>query len=116
MSWSNKVVNVLETDPIKKTVNNNFGVLKAWIHQHAYLEWIEPSGGVVCFPRFRNEIKIDIEKFYQVLMDEYKTYLGPGHWFEQTKRHFRLGFGWENEENFKKGLVNIDAAVQRCGV
>jgi len=103
-------------DPIKKTVNNNFTTLKTWMREHAYLEWVEPAGGVVCFPRFKNEIKIDIEIFYRVLLDQYKTYVGPGHWFEQSKRHFRLGFGWEGEDNFKKGLGNIDVAIKRCGV
>jgi aspartate/methionine/tyrosine aminotransferase len=87
--------------------------LKKWITNHTYLEWIEPSGGVVCFPRFKNNIEIDIEKFYKILLEEYKTYLGPGHWFEQSKRNFRLGFGWEKQNEFVKGLENIDKAIER---
>ena len=103
-------------EPIKKTVSNNFNSLKTWMDKHVYLEWVEPAGGVVCFPRFKNEINIDIEKFYRILLDEYKTYIGPGHWFEQSKRHFRLGFGWENESNFKTGLYNIDKTIESCRV
>jgi len=99
---------------IQKDMQTCFSILKTWINKHSYLEWIEPSGGVVCFPRFKKEIEIDIEKFYSVLLGNYKTYLGPGHWFEQSKRSFRLGFGWEKIEAFEKGLNNIDKAIADC--
>jgi aspartate/methionine/tyrosine aminotransferase len=100
---------------IRQEVKMNFEILKKWITNHKYLEWVEPSGGVVCFPRFRNNIEIDIEKFYKILLEEYKTYLGPGHWFEQSKRSFRLGFGWEKQDAFVKGLKNIDKAIEDSG-
>jgi aspartate/methionine/tyrosine aminotransferase len=99
---------------IKQEVKSNFRLLAKWIANHPQLEWIEPSGGVVCFPRFKNSVQIDIEKFYIVLLDQYKTYLGPGHWFEQSKRHFRLGFGWEKQDAFIQGLKNIDLAIKDC--
>ncbi len=38
---------------IREEVKTNFDILKNWIINHEYLEWIEPSGGVVCFPRFQ---------------------------------------------------------------
>jgi len=97
---------------IRQMVKNNFTVLENWMGTHKYLEWVKPSGGVVAFPRFKNEINIDVEKFYDKLFQEYKTYVGPGHWFEQSKRHFRLGFGWERENIFKKGIENIDRAIE----
>ncbi len=97
---------------IQQEVKTNFSILKKWIESHQYLEWIEPSGGVVCFPRFKNEVDIDIEKFYKILLEDYKTYVGPGHWFEQSKRSFRLGFGWELQNAFEKGLNNIDKAIE----
>ena len=97
---------------IQQYVKTNFNILKKWITSHPYLEWIEPSGGVVCFPRFKNQVEIDIEKFYKILMEDYKTYVGAGHWFEQSKRSFRLGFGWELQEAFEKGLKNIDKAIE----
>lgn len=98
---------------IQKEVKMNFGILKKWIAAHHYLEWIEPTGGVVCFPRFKTNIEMDFEKFYKILLEEYKTYVGPGHWFEQSKRSFRLGFGWEKQNEFVKGLENIDKAIER---
>ncbi|MBS1916495.1 MAG: pyridoxal phosphate-dependent aminotransferase [Bacteroidetes bacterium] len=102
------------TTAIQKEIRTCFTILKNWISNHPHLEWVEPTGGVVCFPRFKKEIKIDIEKFYSVLLEVYKTYIGPGHWFEQSKRSFRLGFGWERTEAFEKGLKNIDKAIADC--
>jgi len=96
---------------IQEEVKYCFDVLEQWISTHNYLHWVKPSGGVVCFPRFKEEVKIDIEKFYTALLHQYKTYVGPGHWFEQSKRSFRLGFGWETREAFVKGLGNIDRSI-----
>ena len=39
-------------------------------------------------------IAIDTDRFYEVLLADHGTYVGPGHWFELDDRHFRLGFGW----------------------
>jgi len=64
--------------PIKQLSHDNFTILKQWMTNNPYVEWIEPQGGVVCFPRIKNDIRVDIEKFYTVLKDEYKTYVGPG--------------------------------------
>jgi aspartate/methionine/tyrosine aminotransferase len=98
---------------IQQEIKTNFGLLNNWIDNHQYIEWVEPSGGVVCFPRFKNNVQLNIEKFYKILLEEYKTYVGPGHWFEQNKRSFRLGFGWEKQNEFVKGLGNIDKAIER---
>lgn len=99
---------------IQEAIKVNFIILKNWAINHAHLEWIKPSGGVVCFPRFKKDVTIDIEKFYKILLEDYKTYVGPGHWFEQSKRNFRLGFGWELQPAFIKGLENIDKAIEEC--
>jgi aspartate/methionine/tyrosine aminotransferase len=99
---------------IQKEIQTCFSILKKWIKAHDYLEWVEPSGGVVCFPRFKSNINIDIRKSYKTLLADYKTYLGPGHWFEQSKHSFRLGFGWEKLDAFEKGLNNIDKAIRDC--
>jgi aspartate/methionine/tyrosine aminotransferase len=98
---------------IQQHIKTNFTLLKEWMENHRHLEWIEPMGGVVCFPRFKKEIGSEVERFYEVLLKGYKTYVGPGHWFEQSKRNFRLGFGWEKQEAFKKGLENIDKAIAK---
>jgi aspartate/methionine/tyrosine aminotransferase len=80
---------------IGKQTHENFRQLCDWMDHHAYLEWVKPTGGVVCFPRFREGTLPDAERFYHVLLNQYQTYVGPGHWFEQEMRYFRLGFGWK---------------------
>src|SRR4029450_6149429 len=38
---------------IKERIRKHFQIVKEWIAAEKDLEWIEPSGGVVCFPRIR---------------------------------------------------------------
>jgi len=47
-----------------------------------FIEWVEPSAGCVCFPRIKESIPLDLDRFYALLLDRYKTFIGPGHWFE----------------------------------
>eukprot|EP01103_Thecamoeba_quadrilineata_P018013 TRINITY_DN6641_c0_g1_i1.p1 TRINITY_DN6641_c0_g1~~TRINITY_DN6641_c0_g1_i1.p1 ORF type:complete len:370 (+),score=60.51 TRINITY_DN6641_c0_g1_i1:106-1215(+) len=89
----------------------NFYLLSQWLLQETRLECILPQGGVVCFPRFKEDLKIDTGKFYQVLRDEYKTMVGPGHWFAMSDSYMRLGFGWVDQDTFQQGLLNISAAI-----
>ncbi|HEV7231118.1 MAG TPA: pyridoxal phosphate-dependent aminotransferase, partial [Bacteroidia bacterium] len=96
---------------IRKHIDLNFSVLKTWLNTHPLLEWVEPGGGVVCFPRIREGLQVDVERFYEILLSDYATYAGPGHWFEMDKRYMRIGYGWPSEKELRKGLQNIDAAL-----
>ena len=60
----------------------------------------------------QNVIPADPESFYNILNGEYKTFVGPGHWFEQERRYFRLGFGWPSTDELKRGLSNITRALE----
>lgn len=88
-----------------------FDVVAAWVEGEEYVEWVQPGGGCVCFPRIKPEVDIDLPKFYEVLMEKYSTYVGAGHWFEMSDRHFRVGYGWTNLEVLKTGLENISKAI-----
>ena len=66
-------------------------------------EWVEPRGGVVGFPRFRPGIQVDVDAFYRILLDDHGTLVGPGHWFDQPRRHFRLGYGWPTAGRARAG-------------
>jgi aspartate/methionine/tyrosine aminotransferase len=101
---------------IRKRLDVNFSILENWIESHKILEWVRPGGGVVCFPRIRAHADIDIEKFYKILNGKYGTYTGPGHWFEMDKRYMRIGFGWPRTEEFKGGLMSIDAALKEAAL
>ena len=89
----------------------HLAVVRDWIDGHELFEWIEPEAGVVCFPRIRREIDVDIDGFYQALLDEHGTYVGPGHWFDQDRRFFRLGFAWPAEDELERGLEGLDRAA-----
>lgn len=96
---------------INKKAMHNFQLLKEWLQQETRMEAVLPQGGVVCFPRFKEELNIDTVKFYHTLMSKYQTMVGPGHWFEMPATYMRIGFGWTDDLVFKKGLENISAAI-----
>jgi len=73
------------------------------------LEWVEPQGGVVCYPRIVP--LISLETFYQSLNHMYFTFVGPGHWFNMNKEFFRIGYGWPSTEDLKMGLQNISLVL-----
>lgn len=47
---------------IQKTIRSHFQILKNWMESEQDLEWVEPSGGVVCFPRIRTESRVDVTR------------------------------------------------------
>ena len=97
---------------IKTHVSTNFEILSNWIQNNNYFEWVKPSGGVICFPRIKPSINIDIERFYEVLKFTYKTFVAPGHWFEVDNRFMRIGYGYPSEQELQKGLQCISEAIK----
>jgi aspartate/methionine/tyrosine aminotransferase len=98
--------------PNMATITRNFGILKNFMeHQHV-LEWVEPKGGCVCFPRIRRDVKLDTDKFHDILLNKYSTYIGRGHWFEEDLRYMRIGYSWDTSEKLQKGLQNILKAIE----
>lgn len=95
-----------------KRINQAFKVVKDWMAGEELLEWIEPQGSCVCFPRIRNNVTLDIDAFYRCLNDKYGTFVGPGHWFERSRRHFRIGYGWPAMEELENGLDGISKALR----
>ena len=88
-----------------------FATTARWMDGHEHLEWVAPRGGVVGFPRIRASSRVDVDAFYNVLFEEHGTIVGPGHWFEQPREHFRLGYGWPGPDELRDGLAAIDAAL-----
>ena len=87
-------------------------VLKNFMQNQNLLEWIEPQGGCVCFPRIKKDISIDTDLFHEVLLHKYSTYVGRGHWFEEDGRYMRIGYSWDKTEKLKKGLSNILRTIE----
>ena len=101
--------------PILDDVRTRLDVVRHWMRDQRTFEWIEPRGGVVGLVRFAAEFDVDTARFYDVLLADYGTYVGPGHWFEVDDRHFRLGFGWPTEAELRAGLaaLSVTAADSR---
>jgi aspartate/methionine/tyrosine aminotransferase len=96
---------------VRSKTQRHLTVVRDWIGGHELFEWIEPSAGVVGFPRIRPEIDIDVDAFYRALLEEHGTYVGRGRWFDQDERYFRLGFAWPTEAELKGGLDGLDHAA-----
>ncbi len=82
-----------------------------WMVGEDLLEWVKPSGGVVCFPRMTGRPAGGAEGFYRRLLEVHGAYVGPGHWFERPDTYFRLGYGWPTPEDLEAGLAAISAAL-----
>jgi len=96
---------------VRSKTQRHLAVVRDWIDGHELFEWVEPKAGVVGFPRIRPEIDVDVDAFYRSLLDEHGTYVGPGRWFDQDPRFFRLGFAWPTEAELKDGLEGLDRAA-----
>jgi aspartate/methionine/tyrosine aminotransferase len=83
-----------------------------WMAGEDALEWVRPTGGVVCFPRMTIDPPGGTDAFYRRLLQEQGTYVGPGHWFEMPDRYFRLGFGWPTADELEGGLAGLSAALR----
>ena len=102
--------------PVKETITKNFSVLKNFMENQDLLEWVEPRGGCVCFPRIKSGIAVDLMRFHDLLLHKYSTYVGKGHWFEEDGRYMRIGYSWDETDKLKKGLLNILKAIGESGL
>jgi aspartate/methionine/tyrosine aminotransferase len=86
--------------------------VRRWKAADDQFEWVEPSGGVVCFPRLRADRGVDPERFHSILNERYGTFVGPGHWFERPRSYMRVGFGWPTPSELEEGLANLTRAAR----
>lgn len=86
-------------------------IVRSWMQNEPLMEWVEPSGGVVCFPRIKAESGVDVEAFHKRIND-LGAFVGPGHWFEQTRRYMRIGYAWPKLEELQTGLKVLSQALR----
>ncbi len=98
--------------PVMAEMRRRRDRIAAWIAGEELLDWVPPSGGVVCFPRMKADPPGGTDGFYKRLLEEHGCYVGPGHWFEMPDRYFRLGFGWPTGDELEQGLVAISRALR----
>lgn len=101
-----------ERPRIAAAVAESRGIVRDWIAGEPHMEWVEPAGGVVAFPRIHGESGVDVARFHRTLNDDLATWVGPGHWFEQDDRYMRLGFGWPTTAELRGGLDAISTALR----
>ena len=97
---------------IREHIALHRGIVTEWIAGEDLLEWVPPAAGVACFPRIREGSGVDVERFHARLNERHRTFVGPGHRFEQPRRYFRIGFGWPRTDELRRGLVNVSAALR----
>ena len=91
----------------KKLLEENRTAVKDLVCQEEYLSWVEPAGGVVCFPRIESGLTGD--ELASILRTDHETAIVPGSFFEQPQ-HFRLGFGGDSK-TLAEGLANIQKVL-----
>jgi aspartate/methionine/tyrosine aminotransferase len=99
---------------IRAHVEGNGKILRDWMAAQDWLEWVAPQAAVVAFPRFRADKRVDTDAFYSTLLREYRTMVGPGHWFEMDDRYLRIGYGYPDGAAMRDGLANVIRAAERA--
>jgi aspartate/methionine/tyrosine aminotransferase len=100
--------------PIHTHIRHNFDYMKHWMSEQNFLEWVEPTAGVVCFPRLKKGLAFsDFKAFQETLYLDYQTVVGYGHWFEQSENHFRIGFGYPTKEDLVEGLRRLNLSLEK---
>ncbi len=100
-----------ELPSIMANVARGVATLARWIGREPAMEWVQPVGGVVAFPRIRPDAGVDVARFYHELNEVRRTWVGPGHWFERGDEFMRLGFGWPTAAELDAGLRNISESI-----
>ena len=93
-------------------MHQRLALVTRWMESEPLLEWVPPSGGVVCLPRMRSTPPGGTGGFYRRLLEAHGTYVGPGHWFELPDTCFRLGYGWPTRDELRAGLQGISRALR----
>jgi aspartate/methionine/tyrosine aminotransferase len=99
---------------IRAAVLEHRDLVAGFIAGQDVFEWVPPRAGAVCFPRVRAQYRLDADRFYADLLDRHGTYVGPGHWFGQDRRGFRLGFAWPTTDELRGGLAGLQAAARQA--
>ena len=87
----------------------NFARLAAFISSQPGLDWVRPDGGTVAFPRLQSGE--DSRRFARTLLDDHRTMVVPGHFFE-APAHFRIGLGID-AATLERGLEAMAAVLSR---
>lgn len=88
-------------------LDTNMSIVRDFMDSRSDLEWVDPGGGTVAFPRISG--LDDTTAFADRLLHERGTAIVPGGFFEAPS-HFRLGFGGDTQ-SLIAGLQQLGAAL-----
>jgi len=91
----------------KALLDTNGSLVRDFLQSRKDVEWVDPQGGTVVFPRLRDVT--DSRVFVERLFAQRDTAVVPGRFFE-APAHFRIGFGGPTEP-LLGGLAEIGAAL-----
>lgn len=79
------------------------------------LEWVRPDGGALCCLRLRPDVFDDaaLDRFWDAL-PSLGVALAPGTWFRESRRVFRIGFGFLPSERLLPALATVSRAMDMC--
>jgi aspartate/methionine/tyrosine aminotransferase len=98
----------------RRIVTANLGLLRNFAARHpALIEWYEPDGGCIAFPRYLGAE--GVEEFCRSAVEEASVILLPGSLFESRLlprrwERFRIGFG---RADFATGLAALERHLTR---
>jgi aspartate/methionine/tyrosine aminotransferase len=92
---------------VRQRINTNRLILNEFLRGRDDLEWVEPAGGVMVFPRIRGDFPAT--RLADLLRCRYGTFIIPGRFFEDD-RHFRLAWG-AAPEVLRRGLDHVASAL-----
>jgi len=95
----------------QKRTKTNLDYVRKWMNQQTeYFEWVEPDGGIVCFPRYT--MKLSSVDFCNYLFETQHVLVNPGSFFNMDG-FIRLSYGCDLSllqkalDALEKGLNNL---------
>lgn len=93
----------------QKHATTNRVVVKKWMTQHKdLLKWVEPDGGIVCFPKYSLDVPSVV--LCKHLFEAQKILVNPGAYFN-SEGFIRLSFDG-NKETLQSGLEALTNGLQ----
>ena len=100
--------------PRAKLLGATLAELLEWTHDRP-IEIVRPDGGAMCCLRLpESEFDDDAVASFYARLAENEVSVGPGSWFGEEDRVFRLGFGSLPAEMFTAALDRLGDALDRC--
>jgi aspartate/methionine/tyrosine aminotransferase len=97
----------------RQLLAREFEELAAWCESNSQrIEWVRPDAGALCSLRLRSDAFDDaaVSRFWN-LLPRHDVQLASGHWFGESNRVFRLGFGYLPPERLGPALSALSSAM-----